>query len=117
MRRTPLTGHSPPPRAFRYRYQMVTAGRAAHNVRTKATESECREEEMDWRVRALTGALMTLVICVIVTFVATWLAVGLDPTFLKQWAKAFVVAWPIAAFTAFFVLPSARNIAERIVGR
>ena len=71
---------------------------------------------MDWRVRALTGALMTLVICVIVTFVATWLAVGFDPTFVRQWVKAFVVAWPIAAMTAYFVLPSARRIAERMVG-
>jgi succinate dehydrogenase hydrophobic anchor subunit len=72
---------------------------------------------MDWRVRALTGALMTLVICVIVTLVATWLAVGFDPAFLRQWAKAFVVAWPIAALTAFFVMPGARTLAERLVRR
>lgn len=71
---------------------------------------------MNWKVRALTGALMTLVICVIVTFVATWLAVGFDPTFLRQWAKAFVVAWPIAAVTAFFVLPGARRLGERLGG-
>jgi hypothetical protein len=71
---------------------------------------------MNWKVRALTGALMTLVICVIVTFVATLLAVGFDPAFLRQWAKAFVVAWPIAAITAFFVLPGARRIAERLAG-
>jgi len=71
---------------------------------------------MNWKVRALTGALMTLVICVIVTFVATMLAVGFDPDFLRQWAKAFVVAWPIAAVTAYFVLPGARRIAERLGG-
>lgn len=72
---------------------------------------------MNWRVRALTGALMTLVICVIVTFVATWLTVGFDPAFLRQWLKAFVIAWPIAAITAFFVLPGARRIAERLGGQ
>jgi uncharacterized membrane protein YdjX (TVP38/TMEM64 family) len=72
---------------------------------------------MNWRVRALTGALMTLVICVIVTFVATLLAVGFDPAFVQQWVKAFVIAWPIAAVTAFFVLPGARRIAERLGGQ
>jgi Protein of unknown function (DUF2798) len=71
---------------------------------------------MDWRVRALTAALMTIVMVTIVTFVATWLAVGIDPGFLWQWAKAFFVAWPIAAGTAFFVMPGARRLAERLLG-
>jgi hypothetical protein len=71
---------------------------------------------MDWRVRALTAALMTIVMVAIVTFVATALALGLDPDFLRQWGKAFIVAWPIAAVTAFFVMPGARKIAERLIG-
>lgn len=70
---------------------------------------------MGWRVRALTAALMTIVMVALVTFVATWLAVGIDPGFVWQWGKAFIVAWPIAAVTAFFVMPGARNLAERIV--
>ncbi len=71
---------------------------------------------MDWRVRALTAALMTLVMVALVTCVATWLALGFDPAFIRQWAKAFVVAWPLAAITAFFVMPGARKLAERLVG-
>jgi hypothetical protein len=71
---------------------------------------------MDWRVRALTAALMTIVMVAIVTFVATWLALGLDRGFLWQWAKAFIIAWPIAAATAFLVMPTARRLAERIAG-
>ncbi len=70
---------------------------------------------MDWRVRALTAAFMTIVMVALVTLIATWLAVGFDPGFLRQWAKAFAVAWPVAAFTAFLVMPSARMLAERIV--
>ena len=70
---------------------------------------------MDWKVRALTAALMTFVMVSIVTFVATWLALGIDAGFLWQWAKAFVVAWPIAAGTAFFVMPGARRLAERLL--
>ena len=63
---------------------------------------------MDWRVRALTAALMTIVMVALVTLIATWLAVGLDPHFLRQWAKAFAIAWPVAAITAFLVMPTAR---------
>ena len=72
---------------------------------------------MDWRVRALTAGLMTIVMVTLVTFVAPWLALGFDPAFPWQWAKAFVVAWPIAAVTAFFVMPGARKIAERLAGK
>jgi hypothetical protein len=70
---------------------------------------------MDWRVRALTAAFMTIVMVALVTLIATWLAVGFDPNFLWQWAKAFAVAWPVAASTAFLVMPTARTLAERIV--
>jgi len=70
---------------------------------------------MDWRVRALTVGFMTLVMVAIVTFIATWLAVGFDPHFLRQWAKAFAIAWPVAAITGFFVMPTARALAERVV--
>ncbi len=74
-----------------------------------------REGLMDWRVRALTAALMTIVMVALVTLIATWLAVGFDPHFLRQWAKAFAIAWPVAAITAFLVMPTARLLAERIV--
>ena len=70
---------------------------------------------MDWRVRALMATFMTIVMVALVTLIATWLAVGFDPHFLRQWAKAYAVAWPIAAVTAFLVMPSARLLAERIV--
>ena len=34
-----------------------------------------------------------------VTLVATYLNLGLRPDFVLQWAKAYIVAWPIAAAT------------------
>lgn len=74
-----------------------------------------RERRMNWQVRALTAAFMTLVMVAIVTLIATWLAVGFDPHFLGQWAKAFMIAWPVAAITGFLVMPAARTLAERIV--
>jgi hypothetical protein len=71
---------------------------------------------MHWKVRALTAALMTIVMVAIVTFVATWLALGFDRGFLWQWTRAFLIAWPIAAVTGFLVMPAARRLAERLAG-
>ena len=43
------------------------------------------------------------------------LDLGLRPDFLIQWAKAYFIAWPVAAATAFFIMPSARRLTDRIV--
>jgi hypothetical protein len=50
-----------------------------------------------------------------VTLIATYLNLGIDPGFLRQWAKAYFVAWPVAATTAFFVMPPARHLTDRIM--
>ena len=55
------------------------------------------------------GRADDIVMVAIVTFVATWLALGFDPGFLRQWAKAFVVAWPIAADHGFLRDAAARR--------
>jgi hypothetical protein len=49
-----------------------------------------------------------------VTLVATWLNLGLRHDFLLQWAKEYVIAWPIAAPVGFIVLPMARRVTTRI---
>ena len=36
--------------------------------------------------------------------------------FLRQWIKAYFVAWPIAAATAFLFMPTAQRITGRIMG-
>jgi hypothetical protein len=48
--------------------------------------------------------------------IATYLNLGLTPGFLRQWAKAYAVAWPVAAITGFLVMPMARRGTENIVG-
>jgi hypothetical protein len=72
---------------------------------------------MDWKTRLLTAMLMTIVMVAMVTFIATFLALGFDHRFLLHWAKAYAVAWPIAAFTGFLVMPGARRLADRILLR
>jgi hypothetical protein len=53
----------------------------------------------------------------LVTFIATYLNVGFDDAFIRQWGKGFIVAWPIAAVTGFLVMPKARDLADRILLR
>jgi hypothetical protein len=47
----------------------------------------------------------------------TFLNLGAVPDFLLQWAKAYFLAWPVAAGTAFTIMPGCRRLTDRIVAR
>ena len=64
---------------------------------------------MDAKARAILALLMTSVMVFMVTLIATYLNLGFDPDFLRQWVKAYFVAWPIAALTAYLVMPPANT--------
>ncbi len=49
------------------------------------------------RGRFILAATQSSMMVLMVTMVATYLNLGLRPDFVLQWAKAFIVAWPIAA--------------------
>jgi Protein of unknown function (DUF2798) len=70
---------------------------------------------MDSKARLILALLMSSVMVLMVTLLVTWLNLGFDPDFLLQWLKAYFIAWPIAAITAFLVMPPARRLTERIV--
>jgi hypothetical protein len=70
---------------------------------------------MDAKGRFILAALMSAVMVFMVTLLVTYLNLGWRADFLLQWAKAYVIAWPVAATTAFLVMPLARRTAERIV--
>jgi hypothetical protein len=72
---------------------------------------------MDAKTRAIMVALMSSVMVLMVTLIVTYLNLGIDPGFLLQWLKAYLIAWPIAAITGFFVMAPARRLTERIVAR
>jgi hypothetical protein len=67
--------------------------------------------------RSILALIMTAVMVFMVTLVVTFLNLGLRADFLMQWAKAYFIAWPIAAVTAFFVMPSARRATDGIMRR
>lgn len=65
--------------------------------------------------RFILAALMTAVMVCMVTLVVTFINLGLRADFLLQWAKAYLISWPIAAATAFVIMPAARRLTDTIM--
>jgi hypothetical protein len=70
---------------------------------------------MDKKTRFILVTTMTAVMVAMVTLIATWLNVGLTHDFLLKWAKAYIIAWPIAAITGYLVMPPARRLTDWVV--
>ena len=69
---------------------------------------------MDAKARFILAAVMSAMMVFMVTLLVTWLNLGFRADFLTQWAKAYFIAWPVAATTAFLVMPMARRVADRL---
>lgn len=80
----------------------------------------CRDSNehvrMDAKHRLILALLMSSVMVCMVTLLVTLLDLGLRPDFPLEWAKAYFIAWPVAATTAFLIMPLARRLTDRIVG-
>lgn len=61
--------------------------------------------------------IMTAMMVFVVTLVATFINLGLRADFLLQWAKAYIVSWPLAATTAFLVMPMAQRLTAALMAR
>ena len=72
---------------------------------------------MQWLARLILACIMTAVMVFMVTLIVTFINLGLRSDFLVQWAKAYIIAWPIAAATAFLVMPAARQATDAIMRR
>jgi hypothetical protein len=72
---------------------------------------------MDSRARFILAATQSSMMVFMVTLVATYLNLGLRNDFVLQWAKSYIVAWPIAAAMAFLVTPMARRFTDRVTNR
>lgn len=68
--------------------------------------------------RFLMPVIMAGIMAFVMTAIITIVNLGGVPAdFLARWMRAFLVAWPIAAVTAFFALPLARSLTGAIVAR
>ena len=72
---------------------------------------------MQHKARFIMAAAQSSMMVLMVTLVATYLNLGLPHDFVLQWAKAFVVAWPVAAGMAYLVTPMARRFTEHVMHR
>jgi hypothetical protein len=70
---------------------------------------------MEGKARFILAATMSSMMVAMVTLIVTWLNLGLRPDFILQWAKAYIIAWPIAALTGYLVMPMARRFTDRIM--
>jgi len=70
---------------------------------------------MEGKARFILAATMSSIMVFMVTLVVTYLNLGLRGDFIVQWVKAYFIAWPIAAGTAYLVMPMARRVTNRIV--
>ena len=70
---------------------------------------------MDGKARFILAAIMSSMMGLMVTMIATLIDLGLRSDFVVQWAKAYVVGWPVAAATAYLVMPMARRFTTRVV--
>jgi hypothetical protein len=67
--------------------------------------------------RLILVMLMTSIMVLMVTLIATFINLGLRADFVLQWVKAYFIAWPVAAATGYAVMPWARRLTDRIVAR
>ncbi len=59
--------------------------------------------------------IMSAIMAFIMTAVITFINLGLPHNFLALWARAFVIAWPLAALAAFIAIPIAQRLTQRIL--
>ncbi|WP_036229606.1 DUF2798 domain-containing protein [Marinobacterium jannaschii] len=69
---------------------------------------------MPIRQRLIQSALMSLVLCVLMTCWITFLNLGMSADFLARWGKAFLLAWPAAFVIAFSMGPGVMKLTQRI---
>ncbi len=70
---------------------------------------------MEGKARFVLVATMSSMMVLMVTLIVTALNLGFPADFLLQWAKAYIIAWPIAAVTGYLVMPMARRFTTRVM--
>jgi uncharacterized membrane protein len=74
-----------------------------------------KEAMMEGKAKVIFPILMSSVMVFMVTLLVTFLNLGLPADFLLQWIKAYFIAWPVAATTAYFAMPFARRMTQALV--
>ena len=70
---------------------------------------------MEGKGKIIFPVIVTGIIVFIVSFLVTFLNIGFRADFVFLWLKAFFTAWPLAALVAYFAIPLARRLTQRLV--
>jgi hypothetical protein len=71
---------------------------------------------MERKAKFVFPVVITAIIVFVVSAVVTFFNIGFRADFVPRWLSGFAVGWPVASVTAFFAIPLARNLTQRIVG-
>jgi len=69
---------------------------------------------MDGKAKYIFPVIITGIIVFVVSAVVTWTNIGFRADFVARWLKAFLTGWPVAAVTAYFVMPYVRRVTAAI---
>jgi len=70
---------------------------------------------MEGKARFIFPVIATAVIVFFASAAVTYTNIGIRFDFVQRWLFAFIVGWPVAAVTAFLVMPLIRRVTELIV--
>lgn len=63
----------------------------------------------------LFSGLLSGSMCLLVSGIAAWRAIGLGPDFATVWINAWLAAWPIAFAALMVVSPAVRRVVDTVV--
>ena len=71
--------------------------------------------KMEGPARFIFPVLMSGMMAFMMTALVTWLNLGFPGDFMARWLRAFAIAWPCAAASAFMAIPLARRATGLII--
>jgi TRAP-type C4-dicarboxylate transport system permease small subunit len=73
------------------------------------------ERRMEGKARFVFPVVITAIVVFVASGAVTYFNIGWRNDFVIRWWSAFAIGWPIAASTAYFAIPFARSLTQRIV--
>lgn len=67
------------------------------------------------KFRLTSSALMSLMLCGLMTGWVTWINLGFAADFMPRWGKSFIFAWPAAFFIVVMVGPTMQRLALHLL--
>jgi ABC-type uncharacterized transport system permease subunit len=70
---------------------------------------------MEGKAKVIFPVIATGVVVFFASAAVTYWNIGARADFLHRWLSAFIIAWPVAAATAFIAFPVVRRVTMHIV--